>query len=392
MIRSFAECWRTLVAAIFTTAVLAGSAARAGCSLEDVANAFYGTLKATSDCKSVCESEESCDAAIALELALAGVAIQSSDTGKGQDLVNQFCAQAQGTADQVVSTLNTIFGNAIAQEVLGDLSAQLSSIGSAAKVVRCACETEQSTNSLGADLGQCAQEALCSIGIDFGCACQRPAPRTAQCPSIDPAKCQSKDYIQQLRDPTCIPAGSIANCNPNYQQCGYAGYAPSVVKTETPEGTLVMQVPPSAEGTGCNDAVQSCFCPKPMKPQWHEVANPGSGDHRYIFSCDCPEGTHAGATMPTGISSCLCDQTNQPANLGFAPFGMCPPPACPAGQSRLSPDGECVTPCADPSQGMAFDGSCCNPAQMTSCGQCCPPGTLPDPKSGSCVPRPKPPK
>jgi hypothetical protein len=135
-----------------------------------------------------------------------------------------------------------------------------------------------------------------------------------------------------------------------------------------------------------------------MNPVWHEVPNPGSGDHRYIFSCDCPydpkdpdRQTHPGAVV-NGISTCLCNNTNQPANFGFAPLGMCPPPACPAGQTRLGLDGDCVTPCSDPSQGMAFDGSCCNPAQMSSCGQCCPPSTVPDPKSGTCVPRPQQPK
>ena len=131
-----------------------------------------------------------------------------------------------------------------------------------------------------------------------------------------------------------------------------------------------------------------------MKAEWLEVPNPGSLDRAYVFACDCPDGTHPGATTPKGISSCLCDNTNQPANFGFAPYGMCPPPACPAGQTRLGndPNSPCVTPCSDPKQGMAFDGSCCDPAQMNACGQCCPPSAVPDPKSGTCVPRPQPPK
>ncbi len=381
---------------MFAAMILFASPARAGCDLGDIGKAFYGTLVATSDCKSVCESQESCAAAVALDIALAGAAIQGSDTGKGQALVNQFCKEAQGTADQIVGTLNTIFGNVIAEKVLGDLSAQLSSVGSAAKVVKCACETEQSTNSLGSGVGECIEDALCWAGIQ--CDCKRPPPQTATCASIDVKKCKEDHDYSGIWNPACIPNGSIANCNPNWQQCGYAGYGPSVAKVESPEGTLAVQLPPTAEGTGC-DAVQSCFCPAGMNPTWHEVPNPGSGDHRYIFSCDCPydpkdpdHQTHPGPLLPNGISQCLCNNTNQPANFGFAPFGMCPPPACPAGQTRLSLDGECVTPCADPSQGMAFDGSCCNPAQMTSCGQCCPPTTIPDPKTGSCVPRPKPPK
>jgi hypothetical protein len=379
--------------------ILLASPARAGCSLDDVGKAFYGTLNATLDCKSVCESEEACDAAVALDLALAGVALEGSDTGQGQALVDKFCKEAQGTADQIVGTLNTVFGNAIAQEVLGDLSTQLSSVGSAAKVVKCSCETEQSTKSLGSGVGECMQEALCGLGIDFGCACTRPPAQTAQCPSIDVKKCTEDHNYSGIWNPACIPSGSIANCNPNWQQCGYAGYGTSVAKAETPEGTLAIRMPPTAEGTGCNEGVESCFCPAGMNATWHEVPNPNSGDHRYIFSCDCPydaknpdHQTHPGPLMPSGISSCLCNNTNQPANFGLAPFGMCPPPACPAGQTRMGGVGDCVTPCSDPSQGMAFDGSCCNPAQMTSCGECCPPSTVPDPKSGTCVPRPQQPK
>lgn len=395
------EGWRTQGAAIVAAMILLASPARAGCNLEDVGKALYGTANATLDCESVCDSEEACDAAIALDLALAAVALQGSDTGKGQDLVNQFCKEAQVKGQNIVATLNTIFDNKIANDVLGDLSTQLAAVGSAVKVVQCACETEQSTNSLGAGVGQCLQEALCDLGIDFGCACTRPPSQTANCASIDVKKCEEDHNYSGIWNPACIPSGSIANSNPNWQNPlpEMAPYAPSVAKVETPEGLLAIQLPPTAEGTGCNEAVQSCFCPAGMNATWHEVPNPNSGDHRYIFSCDCPydpkdpdHQTHPGATMPNGISSCLCNNTNQPANFGLAPFGMCPPPACPAGQTRLGGTGDCVTPCSDPSQGMAFDGSCCNPAQMTSCGECCPPSTVPDPKSGTCVPRPQQPK
>lgn len=384
--------------AILAAMILVASPAWAECSLEDLGKSFWGTVIATKDCNSVCDSKEACDAAIALDAALAMVALQSSDTGKGQALVDQFCKEAQGTADQVVSTLNTIFSNSIAESVLGNLSKQLGAIGSAAMVVKCSCETEQSTNALGADVGECLQEGLCSaqqtLGIDLGyCDCTPPPPQIAHCGAVDVKACEGMDLLTRMKHPECIPASSIANSNPNWQNstAEMAPYRPSIFKVETPEGTTAVQLPPSAEGTGCG-AVQSCFCPKPMEFKWWEVANPGSGDHRYLLACDCPTGTHPGAQMPSGISSCLCDETNQIANFGFAPFGMCPPPACPPGQTRLGVDGKCVTPCSDPTLGMAIDGSCCNPAQMSSCGQCCPPNTMPDPKSGACVPRPPQPK
>jgi hypothetical protein len=162
--------------------------------------------------------------------------------------------------------------------------------------------------------------------------------------------------------------------------------------TTTAEGTLVEAMPPFAEGTGC-DGVYYCFCPAPMKAEWLEVPNPDSGDRRWVFACDCPDGTHPGAVMPNRISSCLCDNTNKPAQFGsIAPGGMCPPPAYPAGQTRFGGDGPCVTPCSDPKQGMAFDGNCCAPTQMSTYGKCCPLDTVPNPNTGSCEPRPNPPK
>jgi hypothetical protein len=380
--------WLSRAAAVAAATILLTHPARAGCSLEDLGQAFYGTLKATWTCKSVCEdSQEACAAAAWLAAVLGMVALQGSDTGKGQALVNQFCQQAQGTAQEVVGIANTVFNNKISEELLGDMSSKLGALAAAAKVVQCACETEQYTNSFGDEVGECIQEGLCSIGIDWGCKCERPPTQTAQCPSIRP-ECIGKLFD----DPACIPAGSIANCNATWQLCGYATYGWSVAKAESSDGTMGMRLPPTAEGTGCDGAI-ACFCPKPMEFHWYEIPNPGSGDHRFILACDCPKGTHPGATMPNGISTCLCDNTNKPANMtGFAPFGMCPPPECPAGQTRLGGVGDCVTPCSDPSQGMTFDGSCCNPVQMSTCGTCCPPDTVPDPKSGTCVPRPKPPK
>ena len=366
--------------------LLLASPARAGCSLEDLGESIYGGLKATYVCASLCaDSAVGCEIAIALELALAGAAISGSDTGKGQDLVDQFCAQATGSGDQVADKLKAIFGSSIPEDVYK----KLKSVSSASKIAKCSCETEQSVNSTGFDLDECIEDVLCGV-LGMGCSCTRPPPQTAACPSIDVKQCKEGSY-SGIWNPACIPSGSIGNCNGKWQKCGYGDNIPTVAKGESSLGTLAIQMPPTQEDTGC-DPVQSCFCPKPMNATWHEVPNPGSGDHRWVFSCDCPyeadnpdHQTYPGAMLPSGISQCLCYNTNKPAQLGFAPLGMCPPPACPTGQTRIG--GECITPCSDPTQGMAFDGSCCDPAQMTSCGQCCPVGTMPDQNSGTCVPK-----
>mgnify|MGYP007068603027 CR=1 FL=1 len=365
------------------------SPARAACNFTDIGDALKQSVETTLVCQTACKDEASCAFAIWLVAALTGIAAEG-----GQNLVDNFCAEVPGTIDQIGSKANTVFGSDLAQKYLGDFSSELAAIGAAAAVVKCACGTEKTNVASENSFGACFKDALCAADeFIFGnqCECTPEAPRVAACPAYDPRNCQSVDYIQKLGDPTCYPAGSIANCNTEWKNSNsYPDYAPSVQKVETPEGTLALVMPAKVDQCG---AVQSCFCPKPMIPVWHEIGNPGLPGRRYIFSCDCPEGTHPGPLTMTGISACLCDNSNEPAIFsGLALHGMCPPPACPEGQVRMTDTGPCITPCSDPSKGMAFDGSCCDPAQMTSCGSCCPADTVPDPKSGSCVPRPKPPK
>lgn len=387
---------QTAVAALIAATVLMASPARAGCNPGDIANAFVGTISAGYVCKSVYENDASRYAAIALTAALTMVAAQGSDTGKGQAMVNQFCSEAKGTADQVVSKLNTIFGNAIAEGVLGDLSKELAAVGAAADVVKCACASEQTTVGLGTDLGDCLEEVLCAgqeaLGWGSCGKCEVLPPSQAVCAAIDPI-CMKTQYVDWRLHPECKdigrPGSIFSNTSKGVYKDIYDGHGLSMV--ETSDGTLVVTNPGE---NACHTGSQYCTCPKPMIPYWQNVPNPGSGDDLYVFACNCPKGTHPGALTADKISQCLCDDTNQIAQFGFAPFGMCPAPACPAGQTRLGGDknSPCVTPCADASQGMGFDGSCCNPAQMSNCGQCCPPNTVPNVKTGSCEPRPTPPK
>jgi hypothetical protein len=383
--------WRTGAAAFFGAMILLSSPASAGCNPSDIFNAAKNTVTGLSSCASACKNQASCAVAIYMTEVLTAAAV-----GGAQGMVNSFCSQAQGSASQIVGKLQSVAGSSIGQQVLGEVAKKLESVGSAAQVVSCACETEQGAGALSADMGACMQDVLCYLQEKLGmgaCDCTPPPPQIANCSSVDIKKCQKEDYIKTLSDPACGAGNSIGNSNQDCQNYSYmkdVQYTYSC--TTTSEGTLVQALPPTAEGTGCNPAYY-CFCPAGMVPAWPSVGNPNSSDPRYAFACNCPGGTHPGAMMPNGISSCLCDNTDQPAILtGLAINGMCPPPACPAGQTRLGGDGACVTPCSDPSQGMALDGSCCDPAQMSSCGKCCPPTTVPNAKTGSCEPRPQPPK
>ena len=392
-----ARSWRTQGAVIFAAMFLLVSPARAGCNPSDIFNAAKQSVSGLSACASACADGVGCAASVAATGVLSEIAAAA-----GQGVVSSFCSQVQGNATQILDELKSVGGSSIGQNLLNDFASALSAVGSPATVVKCACETEQGGASLGSDLGACVEDALCWVQEELGfgsCDCTRPAPTLVNCGSIDVKKCAGEGLMEKYDDPACLPYDSIGNSTPDCQNSGYSNVKYTLTCTTTSEGTLVVALPPTAEGTGCG-GVFYCFCPAPMNPAWHQIPSaPGSGDDRYGFSCDCPydpknpdHQTHRGATMPNGISSCLCDNTNQPANFGFAPNGMCPPSTCPAGQTRLGGIGDCVTPCSDPSQGMAFDGSCCNPAQMNSCGQCCPPGTVPDLKSGTCVPRPQQPK
>jgi hypothetical protein len=381
----------TLVAAWATLFPVAP--ARAGCSLDDVLNSLENALSSigSSSCAAACSDGVGCGAAAAVVAVLAGV---SADAGQGS--VNSFCGDISNLlqqvnngsddANSVVNALQQATGSSIGQDVLSQLSSAVGSVADPLGVAQCACGVEQGIGQLGSSFGACLQDFLCAGDALLGspCTCTAPPPVMANC-SQSNANCASwTDTDPACQGQNSILAGSGGSNIP--------GYEPVHVSTNA-GGTLVTTGGDSSDGAGHCSPVTYCFCPAPMVPTWTFdypwVVNNGwnvDASQFYIFSCACPSGTHMAANSPVGLSSCLCDSTNLPAIFGESLVGMCPPPACPTGQVRLSPTSACVTPCSDPSEGMTFDGACCNPAQLTSCGTCCPPGTTPDPTSGTCNP------
>jgi hypothetical protein len=374
--------------------LLPAGPARADCSLGDIANAIENTFGsvASGACASACADGAGCGVASGMAGVLAGVP---------QGTVNNFCGQVQtalGDAQNIGNGANAVEG------ILGPLglSSLASFVGDAAAVgadplniAACACSLEQGINQLGSDFGSCVQQALCDVGQLFGqsCSCSPPPPTVADCAQSN-AKCDNSNN----QDLACVGAGpqgqftimqgydpktnTIHNISPYYPAQQY----------QTSGGTLVTTT------YGCG-GMSYCFCPKPMEATWtldvpQNNANPNNCSvcannyPWYVFSCNCPGGTHAdpSGALVNGISVCLCDKTNQPADFNPESFGgPCPPPACPTGQVRLSSNGNCVTPCSDPTKGMTMDGACCDPARVTACGFCCPGHTLPNPLAGTCT-------
>jgi hypothetical protein len=390
--------WLPLLATIGVLLPIAP--ARAGCSLDDLLNAVANTVESigSSSCAAACDTGAGCGAAVGVTAALAGVATEAN-----QASVNTFCSdisnliqqvnKGSDDANSVVNALQQATNSSIGQDLLDDLSSAVGSVADPLGVAQCACSVEQGLGQLGSAFGACLQDFLCAGDALLGnpCTCQAPAPLTADCAQSNITCGNFNDA-----DPACA-GGSASSPTIVSGQNGQTipGYV-GVSQQTNSSGTIVIGGGSGSDGHGHCAPTFYCFCPAPMKAVWTQdtVQNDNQGvpagtSGWYIFSCQCPSGTHADPSGKTlaGISACLCDNSNQTANFAPDSFGgMCPQPNCPTGQIRLSGNGKCVTPCSNPSEGMTLDGACCNPAQMTSCGTCCPPGTTPDPATGTCLP------
>jgi hypothetical protein len=120
-------------------------------------------------------------------------------------------------------------------------------------------------------------------------------------------------------------------------------------------------------------------------------ADGGNLNNGYVmYVCECPKGTKAAGMSGALAEVCLCPD-GEPAvapvkSVSNPDASICPPPLtgkqCPNGQTNFF--GKCITPCSNPNEGMTLNGACCDPNQVAACGQCCPPGTTPNPATGSC--------
>jgi hypothetical protein len=364
----------TLIVAIGASSPLAPAHAGPSCNLLDLANSALNAIGSFSSPSCAAAAAE--DGGVVASYIIAGGLEGVSAANSGA--VGQFCTDVSNIGSNVgalQSGLDTIGAGVDLASVLGPLDPL--------SIVECACDIQQGVSSFVNELGDCA----CAL-IDWlpfvHCGCSNPPPpKQANCAM--PSTC-----FTGSSDPACQGGNVILGCLPPV--AGFPQVCPGNAQP-TQGGTFVTMQ------TGDSSCPQTlyCFCPLPLVPTWTTPPAPSSFDPNAtgVFTCQCPSGTwqpKSKSGQPVtegGVPVCLCDYTNQPPKVTNDPSQMCNinilGQPCPNGQTRLGQ--KCVTPCADPTKGMTMDGACCDPTQMSSCGQCCPPNTTPNPVDGSCTPR-----
>ena len=368
------------------------SQARGDCSPADLWNALENTFDTitSSGCAGV-TADPALWAPVGVASGIMAGVSQSQQFCQGVQNVQNQLTNVQGDGNSLVSELDNLGVNA---DFLASALSALSSASDALSVVQCACALSNNISQLGGDVGDCIQGALCDL--------QNLAN------SIDPSgfpACSGQVVILPTNC-TQSPCASNGTCDPNLagniiNRCPAGDDAPPVNQVNGPNGGTIVVNP---VGSG----VLQCMCPSPMIGTWTKYGNyPGWGSviedpNCQFFTCTCPPHSQPAATTGGGAYVCICDNTQQPAQPPIKtttnPEGIpCPLPLtgqpCPAGQTNDG--GTCVPTCAQ-DQILLANGTCCNPAQASACGSCCPNGQSPDPATGNCaaspkLPRPAPP-
>jgi hypothetical protein len=364
------------------------------CNPGDLLNAVVNSISSLATCGSGVDS----DAAIALTAVLAGVAAVD-----GQSAVDSFCTSvnnANNGADDVNTLLSYLPG--LSSELQQELQSAVAGIADPLALAQCSCQTEQNLDQVGSDFGNCLEAFLCAGDALFGTPCQQcnPSPPVLANCSAALTNCattsQANSQGQLPASDQSLCTGGLGNtpvflAGENGQQL--SNYTP-VTEIQGPNGTLVLG------GTGDCGPSYYCVCPPNMVAAWVPdlpenswAGVPFGTQGWYVFTCQCPPGSHSTSDATADLSSCICDNSNRhpvapvksEANPGavYCPLPLTGKP-CPAGQVNYL--GNCVTPCSNAGDVMTPDGICCNPSQVTSCGTCCPAGDMPDPANGTCKP------
>jgi len=365
------------------------SSAKAGgssCNLNDIWTALQNTLDtiSSSNCAGV-SSDPALWAPVGLAAGvMAGISQSQQFCQDVQNVQNQL-TNIQGDGNSLVSQLNNL---GIDASFLSSILGALGSAGDALSVVECACGLSNNITQVGGDLGACVQDALCDL--------QNLAHQ------VDPGLFGSCSGTIDNVPTNCTQnpcSSSTGACDPNLGgnvilQCPQGDDGPPVTQQSSGNGTVVSStLGASASGV---ISVESCICPAPMTGNWIPAGNyPGwssivSDPNCKFFMCECPTGSTLAGNSGAAQYVCICQNTGKPVMTGYGATidNPCPLPLtgqpCPQGQINFG--GKCVKPCTSSSEVMTPDGTCCDPNQVTFCGQCCPAGKVPDPANGTCTP------
>lgn len=386
-----------LSAACVAAAVLSQPApARAdpGCSPQDIwndlSNAWGGVTSGV--CEAACATGFGCFAAFGAVTVLSALAAANDPSA-----VTSFCnavQSVQGAANNAATIVGDLQAAGASQSLIDQLTSLLGSVADPLAAAQCACQEEQGLPQLVSEVGNCIVQGLCDVSQFFGTPCGCTAPPTTITGNCSATIAGCGDFNDP--DPAC-QGGGPGN-GPIMVQDGWS--AP-IMQINTPGGTEIIQSASGSAPFGTCGTSTVCFCPKPMIPVWvWNYANDSNAQNNdtQIFSCACPSGTTpagvsqqnpSGTLDSNGLSSCICDNTGQPIMTGYgATFdNPCPTPLtglpCPNGQIRFG--SKCVPACAK-NEVRTPDGNCCDPDQVTFCGQCCPSGETPNLTNGTCGP------
>jgi hypothetical protein len=376
-----------IVAAL--TLLLVPARADNSCNPNDILNALQSALNSLSNGCATAAADPADWAALAGLTAGAGIAQAAGAPQFCQAVQAAYNAIQSGsqTVGDVQSRLQPIMSglpsgvqNSIDQALNG-LAGAGRGAADALSVVSCACSivTDQGIGQLAGDVLSCLQDAICFL--------QDNLPGFNQCSGTT-----NVTWVNCAQDP-CAGRTNAFGCTPN-PGIGYIANAPGPVTdgakvecTQNSSGEVCWSVL-GADQNG-NVTVLACYCPAPMQlnTSYNGGLYDGYGDQIPYLLCSCPQGTTQAGSSGALSDICICNNTHLPAQAPGGPAGICPTPLtgtpCPSGQVNVG--GSCVTPCSDPSQVMLGNGSCCFPAQATSCGVCCPSGQSPDLATGNCV-------
>lgn len=333
------------------------------CSLQDIGNALQTTYNGftNGECAAACDNSVTCALAVWATVAVGAMGSQSQGFCNAVGQASNWTGDAASDTQTAKNLLNQAGSNFAQQfeSYLNTLGSTVADIASIETPFTCACSIAAGLGQTFSDLGACVQSALCWLS-------------------------------NSLSD---LTGGWISGCTTNisisWGDCNQLGCAPA----GSDGCPILCNSAKTVCFQPCGESVAACSCPPPMVLGTAGPDNPVGGQYQNL-TCNCPAGTHAPPNAGGVISVCMCDNTGLVAQPPSNPTGMCPLPltGVPCKKGETNYGGTCRPTCPAGTAPLA-NGLCCAPTQASSCGQCCPAGQSPNPRTGGCggattIPRP----